>query len=86
MKKIVLSLFLGLVLSGASFAKSYICTTDDNFVRYIKDNTLFYCTGGLPKMTFKEIIAKGYRVISIAASNAEDANYLYTEWAIVIEK
>lgn len=40
-------------------------------------------------MTLKEIIAQGYRIVSIAASNISYGDpkvHDYLDWAIVIEK
>lgn len=73
-------------LSSAALAKSYICTTKDSNTKFIKDTTVFICTGGLPDMAMQEINRKGYRVVSITVNNYVNGGYNYTDWAIVIEK
>lgn len=63
-----------------------ICTTKAEFVRNIKDDTIFLCTGGLPNLTFAQILSRGYRVLQLSSYSSEDANYHYLDHAIVIEK
>ena len=88
-KKLASVILLSVLFTATALAKSHICTSFDHYTRTITDGTKFQCTGGLPNMTLKEIIAQGYRIVSIAASNISYGDpkvHDYLDWAIVIEK
>lgn len=85
----ITTLLLG--LSNAALAKSHICTTKENYTRYIADKTVFVCTGNLPNMTAEEITSKGYRIVNISVN--DNVGYIgvngegyFRDWVIVIEK
>lgn len=63
-----------------------ICTTKEEFIRNIKDSTVFMCSGGLPNLTLAQIFDRGYKIVQISSYPSEDANYLYLDHMLLIER